>query len=60
MSGNNCPYCNGKLLRHINHGEVYWFCRSCWVKEQAPFTFIYPHSEENGIPNEVMMNCNGE
>lgn len=27
---NICPCCSGKLLRHVRHGNVYWFCRHCW------------------------------
>ncbi|NES99511.1 MAG: hypothetical protein F6K61_02865 [Sphaerospermopsis sp. SIO1G1] len=26
---NTCPYCGGSILRHIRHGELYWFCSSC-------------------------------
>ncbi len=25
-----CPCCAEKLLRHIRHGEIYWFCSHCW------------------------------
>lgn len=25
----NCPYCSGVLLRHIQSGEVYWRCSYC-------------------------------
>ncbi len=25
-----CPCCAEKLLRHIRHGGVYWFCTRCW------------------------------
>lgn len=26
----SCPVCTGKLLRHIQSGSIYWFCRHCW------------------------------
>ncbi len=25
-----CPYCSYQLLRHVRHGEIYWFCSHCW------------------------------
>ncbi len=25
-----CPCCAEKLLRHVRHGEIYWFCSHCW------------------------------
>lgn len=25
-----CPCCGGSILRHVRHGELYWFCPSCW------------------------------
>ncbi|WP_071599861.1 hypothetical protein [Mastigocladopsis repens] len=30
MRANNCPCCGGSLLRHVRHGELYWFCKTCW------------------------------
>ncbi len=27
-----CPCCSDTLLRHIQHGSLYWFCRSCWAE----------------------------
>jgi hypothetical protein len=27
-----CPCCSDVLLRHVAHGSLYWFCRSCWAK----------------------------
>ncbi|ARV61741.1 hypothetical protein BZZ01_26740 [Nostocales cyanobacterium HT-58-2] len=30
MRANACPCCGGSLLRHVRHGEVYWFCKTCW------------------------------
>jgi hypothetical protein len=36
----NCPCCSNRMLRHIRHHQVYWFCRSCWQEmpliEQKP------------------------
>jgi ribosomal protein L37AE/L43A len=25
-----CPCCSAKVLRHIRHGSIYWFCPHCW------------------------------
>jgi hypothetical protein len=27
-----CPCCGDALLRHVDHGNLYWFCRSCWAE----------------------------
>lgn len=27
---NNCPCCGSSLLRHVRHGQLYWFCKTCW------------------------------
>jgi hypothetical protein len=27
-----CPCCADTLLRHVDHGSLYWFCRSCWAE----------------------------
>ncbi len=26
----SCPFCSNNLLRHIGHGDIYWFCPHCW------------------------------
>lgn len=26
----SCPVCSNVLLRHIGHGDVYFFCNHCW------------------------------
>ncbi|ACK65231.1 hypothetical protein PCC8801_1163 [Rippkaea orientalis PCC 8801] len=26
---NYCPICSGKILRHINQNEIYWYCPCC-------------------------------
>ncbi|MEH2329239.1 hypothetical protein [Nostoc sp.] len=31
---NTCPCCAGSLLRHVRHGELYWFCQSC--RQEVP------------------------
>jgi predicted amidophosphoribosyltransferase len=28
----HCPCCGNSLLRHIRHGNVYWFCQTCWAE----------------------------
>lgn len=25
-----CLCCHGPLLRCVRHGDIYWFCSSCW------------------------------
>ncbi len=25
-----CPCCSNTLLRHLDHGELYWRCSHCW------------------------------
>jgi uncharacterized Zn finger protein (UPF0148 family) len=34
MRSNTCPCCGGCLLRHVRHGEVYWFCLTC--RQEVP------------------------
>ncbi|ADI66189.1 hypothetical protein [Trichormus azollae] len=31
---NTCPCCGGSILRHVRHGELYWFCLSC--RQEVP------------------------
>ncbi len=26
---NSCPICSGKILRHINQNQIYWYCPNC-------------------------------
>ena len=26
----DCPCCSNSMVRHIQHQNVHWFCRSCW------------------------------
>jgi hypothetical protein len=26
----SCPCCSYRLLMHVRHSGVYWFCRHCW------------------------------
>src|SRR5579883_2512676 len=33
-----CPCCCDKLLQHIRHHRVYWFCRTCW--QEMPLTQV--------------------
>ncbi|MBR8836681.1 MAG: hypothetical protein DSM106950_22360 [Stigonema ocellatum SAG 48.90 = DSM 106950] len=34
LIANNCPCCGGSLLRHVRHGELYWFCQTC--RQEVP------------------------
>ncbi|WP_082803675.1 MULTISPECIES: hypothetical protein [unclassified Anabaena] len=38
MRTNNCPCCGGSLLRHVRHGELYWFCLSC--RQEVPLLTV--------------------
>lgn len=38
MRANTCPCCGGSLLRHVRHGELYWFCQSC--RQEVPLLTI--------------------
>jgi ribosomal protein L37AE/L43A len=33
-----CPCCGRSILRHIRHGEVYWFCPSC--RQEMPLLTV--------------------
>jgi ribosomal protein L37AE/L43A len=34
MRSNTCPCCGDSLLRHVRHGELYWFCQTC--RQEVP------------------------
>ncbi len=38
MIANNCPCCSGSLLRHVRHGELYWFCQTC--RQEVPILTV--------------------
>ncbi|MFQ4144634.1 hypothetical protein [Chlorogloeopsis sp. ULAP02] len=38
MRSNACPCCGGCLLRHVRHGEVYWFCQDC--RQEVPLLTV--------------------
>ncbi|MBE9035407.1 hypothetical protein [aff. Roholtiella sp. LEGE 12411] len=38
MRANTCPCCGGSLLRHVRHGELYWFCQSC--RQEVPLLTV--------------------
>ncbi|BAY70906.1 hypothetical protein ACN23B_26620 [Anabaena sp. FACHB-709] len=44
LRANNCPCCGGSLLRHVRHGELYWFCLSC--RQEVPLL-----TNNNRLPN---------
>ena len=29
---NICPCCSNSMLRHLDGGRSYWFCRNCWLE----------------------------
>lgn len=49
MRANSCPCCGGSLLRHVRHGEVYWFCKTCW--QEVPLLSVHrlPNTEARNI-----------
>ncbi|BCL36439.1 hypothetical protein [Nostoc sp. MS1] len=49
---NNCPCCGGSLLRHVRHGELYWFCLSC--RQEVPLLTNYSR-----LPNVDTRNTAG-
>lgn len=48
MASNNCPYCNGALLRHARQKGIYWFCMSCWQEVPSLLTSSVPRRENRG------------
>ncbi|TAE58410.1 MAG: hypothetical protein EAZ76_07260 [Nostocales cyanobacterium] len=38
QKANTCPCCGDSILRHIRHGELYWFCLSC--RQEVPLLTI--------------------
>ena len=38
MRANTCPCCGGIPLRHVRHGELYWFCLSC--RQEVPLLTV--------------------
>jgi ribosomal protein L37AE/L43A len=38
IRANACPCCGSRLLRHVRHGELYWFCQSC--RQEVPLLTI--------------------
>jgi ribosomal protein L37AE/L43A len=38
MRANTCPCCGGSVLRHVRHGELYWFCLSC--RQEVPLLTV--------------------
>lgn len=47
MIANNCPCCGGSLLRHVRHGELYWFCKTCWQEVPLLSVNSLPSIETN-------------
>ena len=46
MRANTCPCCGGSLLRHVRHGELYWFCQSC--RQEVPLLTVVRVSHPRG------------
>jgi ribosomal protein L37AE/L43A len=46
MRTNTCPCCGGSLLRHVRHGELYWFCQSC--RQEVPLLTVVRTSNSRG------------
>ncbi|MEC4887920.1 MAG: hypothetical protein SAL70_42430 [Scytonema sp. PMC 1070.18] len=43
---NSCPCCGGSLLRHVRHGSLYWFCKTCW--QEVPLLTVNQISSVEG------------
>ncbi len=58
---NNCPCCSKKMLRHVSHNRIYWYCTSChqempnfedplkgfhWVSKQKLLLMSLPDRKE--------------
>ncbi len=41
-----CPCCAEKLLRHVRHGAIYWFCSHCWQEMPDLASAIVDRSED--------------
>lgn len=52
--GNTCPCCGGSILRHIRHGELYWFCLSC--RQEVPLLTISRLSNHIETRNTAIVN----
>ncbi len=52
LRANNCPCCGGSLLRHVRHGELYWFCLSC--RQEVPLL-----TNNSRLPNVDSRNSGG-
>lgn len=39
---NECPCCAHRMLRHVRHREIYWFCSSCWQEMPNFFSSSNP------------------
>ncbi|ABA22176.1 hypothetical protein Ava_2561a [Trichormus variabilis ATCC 29413] len=52
LRANNCPCCGGSLLRHVRHGELYWFCLSC--RQEVPLL-----TNNSRLPNVDTRNNGG-
>ncbi|MBD2384639.1 hypothetical protein [Cylindrospermum sp. FACHB-282] len=52
MRANTCPCCGGSILRHVRHGELYWFCVSC--RQEVPLLTISRLAKiETRIPGKL-------
>ena len=49
-----CPCCSQTLLRHIRHGNIYWFCSSCW--QEMPNSDSIVASAHRGQALERLLN----
>ncbi|MBW4632503.1 MAG: hypothetical protein KME30_11575 [Iphinoe sp. HA4291-MV1] len=45
IRANSCPCCGGSLLRHVRHGELYWFCKTCWQEVPLLTATVLPSLE---------------
>ncbi|MCP6758657.1 MAG: hypothetical protein NHB32_07800 [Fischerella sp. CENA71] len=52
MRSNICPCCGDSLLRHVRHGEFYWFCQTC--RQEVPLLNININSLSSAIERRIV------
>ncbi len=58
INANSCPCCGNNLLRHVRHGEIYWFCQNCWQEvpllTTSHLSNIVKARSGNGVTKETI------
>lgn len=40
-----CPCCGSTILRHVRHGEIYWYCSSCHQEVPSLVSLVIPRRD---------------